>query len=148
MESQTRPKYNEFLKQWSKDHNMSSFFGSDKADFLRDWSNVKTGGKTEKPVLQPPVIETPKPEPILVVKRSAAPRKKAVPKETPNKVLTTCDRCGMDFNTKRDFWIESSKGDYCSLGCAIGAKVDFKNKNTVKHNEFSKTFRGGELRNL
>lgn len=61
MEAQTRPRYNEFLKQWSKDNGITSFFGSDKADFLKDWSNVKTGGaKVVAPVVAPvvtPVIE-------------------------------------------------------------------------------------------
>ena len=143
MESQTRPKYNEFLKQWSKDHHMSSFFGSDKADFLKDWSNVKTGGAKVEPVLQPVVEKAP--ESVVVVKKKAVSRKK--PAE-PIEVLTTCDRCGMDFNTKKDFWIQSPKGKYCSMGCAIGARVDLKKKDTIKHNEFSKTFRGGESRTL
>lgn len=147
MESQTRPKYIEFFKQWSKDHHISSFFGSDKADFLKDWSNVKTGGTPAKPALQPVVEKTPEP----VVEKTPVVKKKRVPKKKPTEpieVLTTCDRCGMDFNTKKDFWIQSPKGKYCSVGCAIGARVDLQKKDTIKHNEFSKTFRGGESRTL
>jgi len=53
MEAQTRPKYNEFLKQWSHNNHMTSFFGSDKADFLKDWNAVKMG--TTKVIA--PVVE-------------------------------------------------------------------------------------------
>lgn len=61
MEAQTRPRYNEFLKQWSKDNSITSFFGSDKSDFLKDWSNVKTGGAKMEPVVAPVVEKTPEP---------------------------------------------------------------------------------------
>lgn len=44
MEAKTRPKYNEFLKEWSQKNKITSFFGSDKPEFLQAWSNVKTGG--------------------------------------------------------------------------------------------------------
>lgn len=48
MEAKTRPKYNEFLKEWSEKNKITSFFGSDKAEFLQDWNNVKTGGGAKK----------------------------------------------------------------------------------------------------
>ena len=45
----TTPKYNynEFLKKWSSEKNISSFFGSDKPDFLKAWNSAKTGNKVE-----------------------------------------------------------------------------------------------------
>jgi hypothetical protein len=53
MEAKTRPKYNEFLKEWSEKNKITSFFGSDKAEFLQDWNNVKTGGaKKAEPVVE------------------------------------------------------------------------------------------------
>lgn len=58
MEAKTRPKYNEFLKEWSEKNKITSFFGSDKAEFLQDWNNVKTGGaKKAEPVVAAPVVE-------------------------------------------------------------------------------------------
>lgn len=58
MEAKTRPKYNEFLKEWSEKHKITSFFGSDKTDFLQDWNNVKTGGaKKAEPVVDPELEE-------------------------------------------------------------------------------------------
>ena len=41
------PKYNEFLKKWSTEKNITSFFGSDKPDFLKAWNSAKTGNKVE-----------------------------------------------------------------------------------------------------
>lgn len=38
----TTPKYNEFLKKWSSEKNITSFFGSDKPDFLKAWNSAKT----------------------------------------------------------------------------------------------------------
>jgi len=53
MEAQTRPKYNEFLKQWSHNNHVTSFFGSDKSDFLKDWNAVKMGAaKIHEPVVE------------------------------------------------------------------------------------------------
>jgi hypothetical protein len=62
MEVKTRPKYNEFLKEWSQKNKITSFFGSDKPEFLQAWNNVKTAG-VKKPE---PVVAAPKPEPIVV----------------------------------------------------------------------------------
>jgi hypothetical protein len=60
MEAQTRPKYNEYLKEWSEKHKITSFFGSDKKEFLQDWNNVKTAGsKKAEPVVIAPVVEEP-----------------------------------------------------------------------------------------
>ena len=44
MVAKTRPKYNEFLKEFSNEHKITSFFGSDKPAFLRAWNKVKIGG--------------------------------------------------------------------------------------------------------
>lgn len=63
MEAKTRPKYNDFLKEWSAKNKITSFFGSDKPEFLQAWNNVKTGG--DKKV--EPVVAAPEPEPALVV---------------------------------------------------------------------------------
>jgi hypothetical protein len=41
------PTYPEFLKKWSSVNNITSFFGSDKPDFLRDWKLAKAGTKFE-----------------------------------------------------------------------------------------------------
>jgi hypothetical protein len=41
MEGKTRPQYREFLKEWSDKNKITSFFGSDKSEFLQDWNNVK-----------------------------------------------------------------------------------------------------------
>ena len=54
MEAKTRPKYNEFLKEWSQKNKITSFFGSDKAEFLQQWNNVKTAGT---PALVVPIIK-------------------------------------------------------------------------------------------
>lgn len=68
MEAKTRPKYNEFLKEWSEKNKITSFFGSDKAEFLQDWNNVKTGGGAKKAepvavaVVEPVVEEAVKPK--------------------------------------------------------------------------------------
>jgi len=63
MEAKTRPKYNEFLKEWSQKNKITSFFGSDKPEFLQDWNNVKSGGeKKVKPAVEAvaePVVEEP-----------------------------------------------------------------------------------------
>lgn len=61
MEAKTRPKYNEFLKEWSAKNKITSFFGSDKPEFLQAWNNVKTGG--DKKVV--PAVAAPKPEPVV-----------------------------------------------------------------------------------
>jgi hypothetical protein len=58
MEAKTRPKYNEFLKEWSEKNKITSFFGSDKKEFLQDWNNVKTGGTKAVPIIEP--VEEPK----------------------------------------------------------------------------------------
>jgi alkylated DNA repair dioxygenase AlkB len=63
MESKTRPKYNQFLKEWSQKNKITSFFGSDKPEFLQAWNNVKTGGGEKK---AEPVVAAPKPEPVVV----------------------------------------------------------------------------------
>lgn len=60
MEAKTRPKYNEFLKEWSAKNKITSFFGSDKPEFLQAWNNVKTGG--DKKV--EPVVAAPAPAPV------------------------------------------------------------------------------------
>lgn len=39
--------YNEFLKKWSRVNQITSFFGSDKPDFIRDWNLAKRGTKFE-----------------------------------------------------------------------------------------------------
>lgn len=52
---ETKPKYNEFLKSWSSENKITSFFGSDKPEFLKDWNQAKMG-KVEpavKPVVEP-----------------------------------------------------------------------------------------------
>jgi hypothetical protein len=60
MEVKTRPKYNEFLKEWSQKNKITSFFGSDKPEFLQAWNNVKTGGvKKAQPVIAAPVVAAP-----------------------------------------------------------------------------------------
>jgi len=60
MEVKTRPKYNEFLKEWSAKNKITSFFGSDKPEFLQAWNNVKTGGvKKPEPVVAAPVVAAP-----------------------------------------------------------------------------------------
>jgi alkylated DNA repair dioxygenase AlkB len=57
MESKTRPKYNEFLKEWSSKNKITSFFGSDKPEFLQAWNNVKSGGsKIVEPVVEAPAV--------------------------------------------------------------------------------------------
>jgi alkylated DNA repair dioxygenase AlkB len=61
MEAKTRPKYNEFLKEWSQKNKITSFFGSDKPEFLQAWNNVKTGGGEKK---AEPVVAAPEPEPV------------------------------------------------------------------------------------
>jgi len=45
MEAETRPNYHKFLKEWSSKNKITSFFGSDKPDFLQAWNNVKNGGE-------------------------------------------------------------------------------------------------------
>ena len=58
MESKTRPKYNEFLKEWSAKNKITSFFGSDKPEFLQAWNNVKSGGsKIVEPVIEAPAVK-------------------------------------------------------------------------------------------
>jgi len=39
--------YTRFLKKWSNVNDVSSFFGSDKPDFLRDWKLAKAGQRFE-----------------------------------------------------------------------------------------------------
>lgn len=73
MEAKTRPKYNEFMKEWSAKNKITSFFGSDKPEFLQAWNNVKTGGdKKVEPEPEPvsvvePMVAAPEPEPAPVV---------------------------------------------------------------------------------
>jgi alkylated DNA repair dioxygenase AlkB len=58
MEAKTRPKYNEFLKEWSQKNKITSFFGSDKPEFLQAWNNVKTASsKKVEPIVAAPVVE-------------------------------------------------------------------------------------------
>ena len=58
MEAKTRPKYNEFLKEWSQKNKITSFFGSDKPEFLQAWNNVKSGvDKKVEPTVAAPIIE-------------------------------------------------------------------------------------------
>lgn len=49
--------YFDFLKSWQSEKKISSFFGSDKPDFLADWKYVKAGGKLKQKlpeiILQP-----------------------------------------------------------------------------------------------
>jgi hypothetical protein len=144
MEAQTRPKYNEFLKQWSKDNGITSFFGSDKADFLKDWSNVKTGGVKAKPIVEPVVVKAPEP----VVEEAPKPKKKLTKKQLKqliedraNNTIETCTYCGAKFDTKKDYYIVSDKGQYCSYECADKAN-DLK-KYRIE-NEYSSTRRMGE----
>lgn len=42
-------KYYNFLKEWSKDRNITSFFGSDKRAFLKDWERSKTSNIKPRP---------------------------------------------------------------------------------------------------
>ena len=71
---ETKPKYNEFLKSWSTENKITSFFGSDKPEFLKDWNQAKMG-KVEpavKPVVEPivePVVESVVVEPVVEPKR-------------------------------------------------------------------------------
>jgi hypothetical protein len=54
---ETKPKYNEFLKSWSSENKITSFFGSDKPEFLKDWNQAKMGkvAPAVKPVIEPVV---------------------------------------------------------------------------------------------
>ena len=76
MEAKTRPKYNEFLKEWSNKHKITSFFGSDKPEFLRAWNKVKIGGVNNiRPTVSAaepagkkdrvPVVAVPEPETVV-----------------------------------------------------------------------------------
>jgi len=49
-------KYHEFLKAWGKEHNVTSFFGSDKPDFIRDWHRARDGKIAPK--REPIIVET------------------------------------------------------------------------------------------
>ena len=48
-----KPKYSEFLKSWSAEHNITSFFGSDKPDFLDAWKQAKSANVAKKPEPEP-----------------------------------------------------------------------------------------------
>jgi hypothetical protein len=145
MEAKTRPRYNEFLKQWSKDHNITSFFGSDKADFLKDWSNVKTGGVKAEPIIQPvvapAVVKAPEPEPP---KKKLTKKQREIQKlleDQRNNTIETCSHCGAKFDTKKDYYVVGEKGQYCSYECAD--KADDLKKYRVG-NEYSMTRRMGQ----
>ena len=141
MEAQTRPKYNEFLKQWSHNNHMTSFFGSDKADFLKDWNAAKMG--TTK-VVAPVVAKAPEP----VVEEAPKPKKKLTKKQMKqliedraNNTIETCTYCSAKFDTKKDYYITTDKGQYCSYECADKAN-DLKKYRIG--NEYSSTRRMGQ----
>jgi len=41
-------KYQNFVKKWSNERNITSFFGSDKRKFLEDWERIKNANITSK----------------------------------------------------------------------------------------------------
>lgn len=46
-----KPNYNNFLKTWSTENKITSFFGSDKPDFLKAWSDIKNEAVKKKEVV-------------------------------------------------------------------------------------------------
>lgn len=49
-----KPNYNNFLKTWSTENKITSFFGSDKPDFLKAWSDIKNEAVKKKEVVMKP----------------------------------------------------------------------------------------------
>jgi hypothetical protein len=148
MEAQTRPRYNEFLKQWSKDNGITSFFGRDKSDFLKEWNNVKTGGKKTEPIVAPVVAPVVVKAPEPVVEEAPKPKKKLTKKqmqklieEQKNNTIETCSYCGAKFDTAKDYYITTNKGQYCSYEGAD--KADDVKRYRVE-NEYSNTRRMGQ----
>ena len=60
-------KYHEFLKSWGKQNNVTSFFGSDKPDFLADWNAAKMGKSIKPKQKLPEVIIQPMEEALPTV---------------------------------------------------------------------------------
>jgi len=52
-----KPNYNNFLKTWSTENKITSFFGSDKPDFLKAWGDVKNQAVKKKEVIMKPKEE-------------------------------------------------------------------------------------------
>lgn len=52
-----KPNYNNFLKTWSTENKITSFFGSDKPDFLKAWSDIKNEAVKKKEVVMKPKEE-------------------------------------------------------------------------------------------
>jgi hypothetical protein len=80
---EARPKYREFLKEWTASRKITSFFGSDKPEFLADWNNVKTAGKKLNLKL-PSKSET---EPITKVEMKPLIEPKKITKTYPDKPI-------------------------------------------------------------
>jgi hypothetical protein len=73
------PNYNEFLKKWSGERKITSFFGSDKPDFLKDWRLAKAGkkfdiSKTEFIPLEEAEMDTEPKTKMIVTKKPSEPK--------------------------------------------------------------------------
>lgn len=71
-----KPNYNNFLKTWSTENKITSFFGSDKPDFLKAWANVKNEAVKKKEVAMKPKEEVMKPKEIIFEDEPMKPKNK------------------------------------------------------------------------
>lgn len=155
MEAKTRPQYYEFLKEWSAKNKITSFFGSDKPEFLQAWNNVKNGGqkKPERVVAAPVVAQAKKVDAPVVAQAKkvdapvvTAPVVSQVKKVKATNILIKDDSKGFDDKDLKTFgnptdksqaWydiLEVNLVEYYEPGLKrINALVDMINKNNKKN---------------
>ena len=110
--------YYDFMKKWNIKHNMTSFYGSDKKDFLKEWRKNKK------------LIDV-KNEPYMIIKEE--PIKEEPKKEEPKKIKIKVKK---DTNYKKE--LESMGAEDVNIKKEEPKKIKIKVKKEEPMNEEQK----------